>query len=121
MALLYAYQDTDSEWHGEPDSEIDDKDPTTGRLTIIDPRSPFVGQTLKVRLASMEGSGIGSYVVLDNGYRLCATTCVEQLLFPWTKDEPFHGTHPSAGKAVPNSISQYTLGWEKADAGDDEG
>jgi hypothetical protein len=110
MALFYAFRDQAGTWHGEPNLPIDQPSPDEAPMTIVDTRSPFYEQTVTARAASTEGSrrgGIGSYVVLDNGYRLCATEYVEHLLFPWTAAEDFYGEHAGAVEPLPASIVQW--------------
>lgn len=110
MALMYAFQDEAGTWYGEPDLPIDWPAPQDAPVTIIDDRSPFHGQTVTARLAATEGSrrgGMGSYVTLDNGYQLRATTYVEQLLFPWTVAKRFYGSHPGAAEKVPARLVRW--------------
>jgi len=88
MPLLYAFQDLAGDWHGHPDDHIDWDKPAVAKLTIIDERSPYIGQTLTVWSAAMEGSSPpGSYVTLDHGRRLCMTVAVENEIYPWTEGE----------------------------------
>lgn len=94
MALLYAFRDATGTWHGNPHARIDWTEPAEARLTVIDERSPFAGQTVTVRSAAIEGIP-GSYITLDHGYRLCMTAEVERILFPWTTDRPAtNNDHP---------------------------
>ncbi|MFE4956179.1 hypothetical protein ACFRCW_19250 [Streptomyces sp. NPDC056653] len=86
MALIYAFQDTSGNWHGDPDAPLLETTPGCGHLTYQpalgspEAASPFAGQTLKILYGAVDIDPAPVTYQLDNGGRFPASWQVYALL-----------------------------------------
>ncbi|MET7311658.1 hypothetical protein ABZS68_32545 [Streptomyces sp. NPDC005571] len=86
MALIYAFQDTSGNWHGDPDVPLLETTPGCGHLTYQpalgspEATSPFAGQILKILYGAVDIDPAPVTYQLDNGGRFPASWQVYALL-----------------------------------------
>lgn len=136
VALIYAFQDKDGTWHGDPDRTHRGIGPATYATLTFHPGpydpgadSRFAGQTLRVAVASIDERVAGDVAYrLDDGTVHYATYDVDELLFgvdlhqspisSWPPAAPYDPAPARPATTTPAAAPEpMVLSWEASNAG----